>query len=272
MTRHVGFFCGRQNNLAYFFQISRIEQESFVHNIPNKPPPPYTPPGSSPTAGAPSNASSLADQLTSVSSRQSANAKPKSVNYVTNSRAEVVKVLKVITEAAYEVRQSENTSTAYPSVDHLESLLDRNDGDQSERGRRSRRMFIQFLTDFAAEIVDEVYASANPTKPRTSHKARQAFPVIKAPASADELFRIVEREALVNLGFEKKSKKENLIVRWSLKKRDKVDHILVRELHAEEAKWTDYTEDEMTVKNRVAQEIWDALIDDTLLELVTQSM
>ena len=40
--------------------------------------------------------------------------------------------------------------------------------------------------------------------------------------------------------YKKRAQKENLIVRWSHKRRDRVDQVLVRELHAEEASWTDY--------------------------------
>jgi hypothetical protein len=40
--------------------------------------------------------------------------------------------------------------------------------------------------------------------------------------------------------------------RWSQKRRDRVDQILVRELHSEESAWTDYAEDEAEVKDQVS--------------------
>ena len=59
--------------------------------------------------------------------------------------------------------------------------------------------------------------------------------------------------------------KENLIVRWSpQKRRDRVDQILVRELHSEEKEWTDYTYDETIVKDSVTDSLMEVLITDTV--------
>jgi hypothetical protein len=52
--------------------------------------------------------------------------------------------------------------------------------------------------------------------------------------------------------------------RWSQKRRDRVDQILVRELHSEESAWTDYSEDEATVKDQLTDNIMDLLINDTV--------
>ena len=51
--------------------------------------------------------------------------------------------------------------------------------------------------------------------------------------------------------------------RWSQKRRDRVDQILVRELHSEESAWTDYSADEATVKNQLTDALMDMLIQDT---------
>ena len=51
--------------------------------------------------------------------------------------------------------------------------------------------------------------------------------------------------------------------RWSQKRRDRVDQILVRELHSEESAWTDYAADEATVKNQLTDALMDMLIQDT---------
>ncbi|XP_056387910.1 centrosome-associated protein 350 [Hyla sarda] len=54
------------------------------------------------------------------------------------------------------------------------------------------------------------------------------------------------------------------MMKFGRKKRDKVDHILVQELHEEEAQWVNYDEDELFVKMQLADGIFEALIRDTI--------
>ena len=61
----------------------------------------------------------------------------------------------------------------------------------------------------------------------------------------------------------KKVGRENLLVSWAGKKRDRVDEILVRELQEEEALWTNYNEDEVLVKDQMTEALLDSLISDT---------
>ena len=94
-------------------------------------------------------------------------------------------------------------------------------------------------------------------------------PLLKArlslPKDPDSLSKIIGREVMVAFGFEKRASKENLIVRWSpQKRRDRVDQILVRELHSEEKEWTDYTYDETLVKDSVTDSLMEVLITDTV--------
>ena len=67
--------------------------------------------------------------------------------------------------------------------------------------------------------------------------------------------------------YKKRAQKENLIVRWSHKRRDRVDQVLVRELHAEEASWTDYQYCEFQVKDEISNLIMDALVNDNVQAL-----
>ncbi|XP_041095042.1 centrosome-associated protein 350-like isoform X2 [Polyodon spathula] len=46
--------------------------------------------------------------------------------------------------------------------------------------------------------------------------------------------------------------------------RDRVDYILIQELHQEEPQWMDYSADELSVKMRLTEEIFDALLQDTI--------
>lgn len=63
--------------------------------------------------------------------------------------------------------------------------------------------------------------------------------------------------------FEKIERRENSIIKWSRKKRDHVDEILVLECQNEELEWTNYDEDELFVKNEVTNEIMNILLSDT---------
>ena len=63
----------------------------------------------------------------------------------------------------------------------------------------------------------------------------------------------------------KKVSRENLLVSWAGKKRDRVDEILVRELQEEEALWTNYNEDEVLVKDQMTDQMLDFLISDTAM-------
>ncbi|MEQ2271315.1 hypothetical protein XENORESO_002505 [Xenotaenia resolanae] len=53
------------------------------------------------------------------------------------------------------------------------------------------------------------------------------------------------------------------MLKFGRKKRDRVDHILVQELHEEEAQWVNYDEDELFVKIQLADSIFEALLKDT---------
>ena len=63
----------------------------------------------------------------------------------------------------------------------------------------------------------------------------------------------------------KKVSRENLLVSWAGKKRDRVDEILVRELQEEEALWTNYNEDEVLVKDQMTDQMLEFLISDTAM-------
>ena len=66
----------------------------------------------------------------------------------------------------------------------------------------------------------------------------------------------------------KKVERENLLVSWAGKKRDRVDEILVRELQEEEALWTNYSQDEVLVKDQITEALLESLISDTAMVFV----
>ena len=232
--------CLKQNLIAKSpcFQIKRIQQETLIGRpIPDKPPPPYTPP-----------------------ERVSQPVVPRPVveKHVPCARDEIASFVTPLAKTLY----AKKFGTEAPNVDPPVAK------DDSAAMHPSKKVFLSFLSDFTAEIFEEIYACEReeqnppwmPQKPLA--KALRAL-----PKSSAELEDRVRREALIHFGLERRSAKENLIVRWSQRKRDRVDQILVRELHGEEVGWTDYSKDEALVKDQVSKAILDLLIDDTVKEL-----
>ena len=84
------------------------------------------------------------------------------------------------------------------------------------------------------------------------------------PATTSDLQTLIRKKVLVAFNHQKKAEKENLIIRWSHKRRDRVDQVLVRELHGEEAAWIDYEMDEVQVKDELSNALLDSLISDTV--------
>ena len=121
----------------------------------------------------------------------------------------------------------------------------------------STKTFLKFLYDLVGEIIDELMLKGDERK--GTWKMR---PSVESQKSS--ILAAVKQEVLILFSFEKRSTKESLIVRWSQKKRDRVDEILVRELHAEEKSWIDYSADEKQVKQTLSETIFNLILQDTL--------
>eukprot|EP00095_Tigriopus_kingsejongensis_P009069 maker-scaffold308_size214241-snap-gene-1.46 protein:Tk09069 transcript:maker-scaffold308_size214241-snap-gene-1.46-mRNA-1 annotation:"centrosome-associated protein 350-like" len=239
----------RQQQQKIEEEIKRIHEEAAGQGtVPTQPPPPYSPPVAQPSLPPPPPPSGSILKYS-----------------VPNSPEELVTLTEVIAEAIFEAREAKIPLDC-------ESLLPRtlvqSDGEESPQTpsavHQRRRIFSQFLIDLVQEIVEDIYRAEQETQnppwlpPKPISKER-----LKLPQDSRSLCSRVRKEVLVYFGFQKRSSRENLIVRWSQKRRDRVDHILVRELHAEEAHWTDYSQDEAVVKDQLHAGIWNILLADT---------
>ena len=130
-------------------------------------------------------------------------------------------------------------------------------------------MFVGFMRDAVIEISDEVCSpDTEGQNPMWMPQKPLRKMVMSVPRTEGGLAVSVRTELNILMGFDKRAKKENLIVRWSpQKRRDRVDQILVRELHAEEESWTDFTRDETQVKDALANSLLEILIIDTVTAL-----
>lgn len=127
-----------------------------------------------------------------------------------------------------------------------------------------RRIYNTFLFDLCKELVVEMYKTDNEkpgpswTKPNVKTKS-----AIKIAESLDELNEYVSKEVATLFGFKTKLQRENMVMRWSRKRRDRVDELLAKEAQAEEKEWTKFHHDELAVKNELTVTILDTLIQET---------
>lgn len=131
--------------------------------------------------------------------------------------------------------------------------------------KESYESFVRFLVDLVTNVMKEMFKQVNeiqnPPWMRQKALKKQVQSIPKDDAS---LIQMVNRQVQIAFHHEKKAEKENLIIRWSHKRRDRVDQVLVRELHAEEASWTNYEDEEVQVKDELSTLIMDALVTDTV--------
>ena len=213
----------------------------YVREIPNKPPPPYTPPGSgrlSASQGSPS---------------------PPPVVIPTN-----IDELTAFTEKATSlIFKSKECGEDIMSLEAPPEIWDLSK--DTETLKKDRRIYNTFLFDLCKETIAEVYRmeyeKPGPSWTRPNVKTK---PAIKIPKNIEELTEYVNKEIATLFGFKTKLQRENMVMRWSRKRRDRVDELLAREAQAEEDEWTKFHYDELAVKNELTVAILDSLISETV--------
>ncbi|XP_007935828.1 centrosome-associated protein 350 [Orycteropus afer afer] len=135
----------------------------------------------------------------------------------------------------------------------------------------SKRVYKQAVFDLTKEIFEEIFAEdPNLNQPVWMKPCRinsSYFRRVKNPNDLDEIKSFITTEVLKLLSLKKESNHKTdwqKMMKFGRKKRDRVDHILVQELHEEEAQWVNYDEDELCVKMQLADGIFETLIRDTI--------
>ncbi|KAM9211790.1 centrosome-associated protein 350 [Dugong dugon] len=135
----------------------------------------------------------------------------------------------------------------------------------------SKRVYKQAVFDLTKEIFEEVFAEdPNLNQPVWMKPCRinsSYFRRVKNPNDLDEIKNFIATEVLKLFSLKKESNHKTdwqKMMKFGRKKRDRVDHILVQELHEEEAQWVNYDEDELCVKMQLADGIFETLIRDTV--------
>ncbi|CAJ1060546.1 centrosome-associated protein 350 isoform X2 [Xyrichtys novacula] len=133
----------------------------------------------------------------------------------------------------------------------------------------SIRSYRKAVYDLTWEMLQEIYAEDPNTdqpqwvKPR---RIKSSFHRVKTAGDIAKVQEFITTEVLNLYGLTKDQCQKNdwqKMLKFGRKKRDRVDHILVQELHEEEAQWVNYDEDELFVKMQLADSIFDALLKDT---------
>ncbi|XP_047011716.1 centrosome-associated protein 350 isoform X3 [Ictalurus punctatus] len=155
--------------------------------------------------------------------------------------------------------------TAVPKPQASETLL----GD--ENGEQCVRSYKQAVFDLAWELMQEIYAEdPNADRPPWIKPFRVNSPYIHRiddPSDLTQVQALVSGEVLKLFALNKEQNHRTdwqKMLKFGRKKRDRVDHILVQELHEEEALWVNYDEDELFVKMQLADGILDTLLKDTV--------
>nr|XP_031544675.1 centrosome-associated protein 350 isoform X3 [Vicugna pacos] len=135
----------------------------------------------------------------------------------------------------------------------------------------SKRVYRQAVFDLTKEIFEEIFAEdPNLNQPVWMKPCRMNssyFRRVKNPNNLDEIKNFIATEVLKLFSLKKEPNHKTdwqKMMKFGRKKRDRVDHILVQELHEEEAQWVNYDEDELCVKMQLADGIFETLIRDTI--------
>ncbi|XP_031241243.1 centrosome-associated protein 350 isoform X2 [Mastomys coucha] len=138
-------------------------------------------------------------------------------------------------------------------------------------GSTSTRVYKQAVFDLTKEIFEEIFAEdPNLNQPVWMKPCRinsSYFRRVKNPNNLDEIKHFITTEVLKLFSLKKEPNHKTdwqKMMKFGRKKRDRVDHILVQELHEEEAQWVNYDEDELCVKMQLADGIFETLIKDTI--------
>uniref|UniRef100_A0A8C2AKU0 Centrosomal protein 350 n=1 Tax=Cyprinus carpio TaxID=7962 RepID=A0A8C2AKU0_CYPCA len=132
------------------------------------------------------------------------------------------------------------------------------------------------IFDLSWEVIQDIYAEDPKVDQPQWMKPRRLnstyFHRVKCPNDITIVQEFVTTEVLKLCGLKKEQNQKTdwqKMIKFGRKKRDRVDHILVQELHEEESQWVNYDEDELFVKMQLADGIFDALLKDTA-DVLTQ--
>lgn len=192
---------------------------------------------------------------------------------VPHSAAEVEKMVHAATQEIWKSfdlgKEGALTLAQLPTPQPSQEYLGKEASGQDQEAL-SIHSYKKAVYDLAWEILQEIYAEEPDTNQPQWVKPRRVksstFHRVKTPGDITKIQEFVAAEVLKLYGLSKDQSQKTdwqKMLKFGRKKRDRVDHILVQELHEEESQWVNYDEDELFVKMQLADSIFDALLKDT---------
>ncbi|XP_029355445.1 centrosome-associated protein 350 isoform X2 [Echeneis naucrates] len=192
---------------------------------------------------------------------------------VPHSAIEVEKMVHTATQEIWERyglgKEGRVTLAHLPNPEPSEEYLCK-EANSQEQEALSIRSYRKGVYDLTWEMLQEIYAEDPNTDQPQWVKARRVktsvFHRVKTPGDITKIQEYITAEVLKLYGLTNNQSQKTdwqKMLKFGKKKRDRVDHILVQELHEEEAQWVNYDEDELFVKMQLADSIFEALLKDT---------
>lgn len=241
-------------------EIARIQREeaataapdnkttAALRQIPDKPPPPYVPP---PAKSPPKPIRP-----------------PPPRTFLPSIPEEVGRFVETLAEELFRLREKPGDEDRDISR-LLQGLVERELVARATELREEERtavgQYLTLLTDLAQYRTQEIYQVERlPQRPPWQPPRPLAHLRYQLPTTPARLAQILRKQVLVDLKLAPRVEREGLFVRWAGKKRDIVDEVLVRELQEEESQWQDFAEDEVLVKDQLAESLLQSLLADTV--------
>ncbi|KAL0978977.1 hypothetical protein UPYG_G00178770 [Umbra pygmaea] len=132
----------------------------------------------------------------------------------------------------------------------------------------SIKAYGQIMYQLISEILHEVLADRFGITRSMWQKSNILSSLVSSRISLTDMKAAVRSEVQKELNLEKTDlqTKERLLklCKYRSARRDRVDYILIQELHKEELQWVDYSADQITVKMKLSEEIFSLLLEDTI--------
>lgn len=205
--------------------------------IPNKPPPPYTPPGQA-----------LSWQKIRAASVEIQRIAPK-------TKEEVSRYTRRFTEFLLDRLDEDPSNVPFPEELYA---VDYQVPEQPAECQTNCRAFMSLLAHLSRAFLSELSQRA------TFIPGRNPVAGSRPIRSRGELADAVEEAVLIQFNHRPRLQREGQLAKWSQKKRDRVDEILVKELQTEEKLWTDFSTEEAQVKRQTADAILDMVLEETV--------
>ncbi|XP_026709191.1 centrosome-associated protein 350 isoform X5 [Athene cunicularia] len=185
---------------------------------------------------------------------------------VPHTAVEVESMVHAAAEELWKLKELGHDLQSFSLHTDLSSTLKEQDTDTI-----NKQVYKKVVFDLTREIFGEIFAEdPNLNQPIWMKPCRIAsayFRRVKDPNDLAEIKSFIAAEVLKLFSLRKEPNHKTdwqKMMKFGRKKRDRVDHILVQELHEEEAQWVNYDEDELCVKMQLADGIFEALIRDTV--------